>query len=136
MKRSSRRRRVRRRKSRLRKVPSFFAPWVMKRANDILMDTVRRATFRSLLLRLRTRRLRELRFIAAVADEHDGAVLLDQAENALVVVHAAVRKANVSSERLRRLYLVGEAPPPHDATSLSTAVAASAAVPCGIAPII
>jgi predicted acylesterase/phospholipase RssA len=43
--------------------PSFFAPWVMKRANDILMDTVRRATFRSLLLRLRTRRLRELRFM-------------------------------------------------------------------------
>ncbi len=43
--------------------PSPLAFPVVRRANDILMETVRRGTYRNLLTRVRTRRLRELRYL-------------------------------------------------------------------------
>jgi predicted acylesterase/phospholipase RssA len=43
--------------------PSWFFTRVLKRANDILMDTVRRNAYRILAMRVRSRRIRELHFI-------------------------------------------------------------------------
>jgi predicted acylesterase/phospholipase RssA len=43
--------------------PSWFATSVLGRANSILMETVRRASYRLLAARRRTRRLRDFRFI-------------------------------------------------------------------------
>jgi predicted acylesterase/phospholipase RssA len=42
---------------------SWFFTRVLKRANDILMDTVRRNAYRILAMRVRSRRIRELHFI-------------------------------------------------------------------------
>jgi hypothetical protein len=43
--------------------PSWFFTRVLKRTNDVLMDTVRRSAYRILAMRLRSRRIRELHFI-------------------------------------------------------------------------